>query len=197
MQAHLRSLGVAVVCAGLLCLPALAHAQDQKVTAGFKGAAGLGLVGAELGAVIPALVGVEATWAYIVFPLVGAAGGAIAGHFALDSPDRAELSVGALTLGMALVIPALIVTLAATAYDPGDTTNAEQARLGPPAQRVAKAQQLARTRQRLAAGGTGMLRLRGGELAVATPGLGLVPSVRAGGDWRISGVHFSLLSGQF
>ena len=44
-----------------------------------KGTVGLGLIGAELGFAIPALIGVEEIWPYIVFPTVGAVGGAVGG----------------------------------------------------------------------------------------------------------------------
>ncbi|HTU61399.1 MAG TPA: hypothetical protein VMF89_23250, partial [Polyangiales bacterium] len=68
----IRFCAIALVILGCLGPTSSTHAQDKQVEADFKGAVGLGLVGAELGAVIPALVGVEATWAYIVFPAVGA-----------------------------------------------------------------------------------------------------------------------------
>lgn len=83
-----------------------------------KGTIGLGLVGAEIGFVVPALAGWHEAWAFAVFPTVGAAGGAIAGYYLLDRPDRSRWSVAMLVTGMALVLPAMVVTLWATAYDP-------------------------------------------------------------------------------
>ncbi|MCS6797676.1 MAG: hypothetical protein NZ898_03965 [Myxococcota bacterium] len=96
-----------------------ARAQEQ-VEANFKGAVGLGLVGAEIGFVVPAAIGMEEVWPYAVFPVVGAAGGAIGGYFALDATGQTELSIAALALGMALAIPATVLTLSLTAYDPAD-----------------------------------------------------------------------------
>jgi hypothetical protein len=198
----LQFIGVAMVSLAVMALPAVsgARAQGKKVEADYKGAVGLGLVGAELGAVIPALAGVDATWAYIVFPAVGAAGGAVAGYFAIDNAGHAELSVAALTVGMALVIPALVVTLWATAYDPDDSPNATRSG-GPglasrghlPRPRLSAQ---AQRRVSLASAGAGMLRLADGELALATPGLALVPSVQRG-EMRLAGVNVSLLSGRF
>jgi hypothetical protein len=180
-----RSISIAVVTLGLVCSSVQAQeAYRQPVPADFKGAVGLGLVGAELGAVIPALAGLDATWAYIVFPVVGAAGGAVAGYFAIDNTGHAQLSVAALTLGMALVIPALVITLSLTAYDPQGDTDEGEAR-----------NKLRRARQ-LAAAGPGMLRMSRGELALAAPGVALVPGQTAE-PWRVSGVSVSLFSGQF
>jgi len=182
-----------------------AHAQGKAVAADYKGAVGLGLFGAEVGAVIPALAGVDAPWAYIVFPAVGAAGGAVAGYFAIDHAGHAELSVGVLTAGMALVIPALVITLWATAYDPdSDEADAQPMRgagvasAGRAGRVHARAPISAQARRRVsvASAGTGMLRLADGELGFATPGVALVPSVQRG-EMRLAGVNVSLLSGRF
>jgi len=195
MQALLRLMGGAIVIVGLLAQPSATQAQarpDDEVTAGFKGTVGLGLVGAELGAVIPAIIGLEATWAYLVFPAVGAAGGAVAGYFLLDDPNRVEASVIALTAGMALIIPALVTTLALTAYSPGDDAQdnaGSVVRLSPSDRRRA---QRARAAQRKASAGAGLLRLSEGELALSAPGLALVPGPRA-----ISGMSMALVSGHF
>lgn len=114
-----------------------AHAQTApvQVTATAKGIVGLGLIGAELGFVIPALAGLDQAWAFVVFPVIGAAGGAVAGYFALEQGGgHPELAVASLALGMALVIPTMVITLSATAYDPDDDPSAvveEPAAAGP------------------------------------------------------------------
>ena len=84
-----------------------------------KGTIGLALVGAELGLIIPSVSGLNEVWALTVFPIVGAAGGALAGYFALDKPaDDSETqgarksrleaaSVATLVVGLAGVIPAI------------------------------------------------------------------------------------------
>lgn len=207
LRFFLRTLAITVTAA-LVAAPSVTFAQNDKVQADFKGAIGLGLVGAELGGVIPALVGVDAdtTWAYIVFPAVGAAGGAIGGYFALDKPDRVELSIAALTLGMALVIPAFVITLSATAYDSGDVDNrsargspASQARMDK-ARAIAARQAQSRGWQRLralAASGPGLMRVVDGEFALAAPGLDVLPAMRVNGAMQVAGVSVSLLSGRF
>lgn len=91
------------------------HAQEalptDTVRATPKATIGLGLVGAELGLIIPAASGLTDAWALTVFPVVGAAGGALAGYFALDEPGREKGSVAALVVGLAGVLPAILVTV--------------------------------------------------------------------------------------
>lgn len=95
--------------------------KKDPVDPDFKGAIGLGLIGAELGFVIPALAGARDAWAFIVFPVVGAGGGGVAGYFAIEKgTGSAELAVATLVTGMALIIPAMVVTLSSTAYDPDE-----------------------------------------------------------------------------
>ncbi|MEY4580671.1 MAG: hypothetical protein RL701_5374 [Pseudomonadota bacterium] len=214
MHARLRFIlmGIAIVSVGLASAPVVTHAQTapKLVEADFKGAVGLGLIGAELGAVIPALAGLDAPWAYIVFPVVGAAGGALAGYFALDKPGNVGLSIGALTLGMALVVPAFVVTLSATAYDGGDVETAHtrtrpaQSGYAAAASRPSQFAQVSRAenRRRKAlrdefAAGPGFVRVVDGSLALATPAFAILPGTRSNGELRFSGVSVSLMSGRF
>ncbi|HET8932164.1 MAG TPA: hypothetical protein VFN67_01935 [Polyangiales bacterium] len=192
MLLRLRSFAFVLVISGLSAAATVgvAHAQNNQVEAGFKGTVGLGLVGAELGAVIPALAGLDATWAYIVFPVVGAAGGGLAGYFAIDNADKVELSVVALTAGMALVLPALIATLQLTSYDDDDQP--------PPPGGFARSRKhpgtMRRVEKQLAAG-PGMLRMSEGRLAFQAPGVALLPGAR--GESPVSGVNLALMSGRF
>ncbi|MDD9942147.1 MAG: hypothetical protein OXU20_13965 [Myxococcales bacterium] len=120
--------------------PAVGFAQDAasptaELSASPEGMIGLGLIGAEIGMLVPAIAGVSDTWAYLVFPTIGAAGGAVAGIFLLQdgSPTPAggvgspELAVAAFAVGLTGLIPALVVTMAATAYDPEDDADLAQA----------------------------------------------------------------------
>lgn len=191
MLLRLRFCAVALVLAGLFASVSVvnvAHAQNNQIEADFKGAVGLGLVGAELGAVIPAIAGIDATWAYLVFPVVGAAGGGLAGYFAIDRADKVELSVVALTAGMALILPALIATLQLTSYDDDD-----QAQPAPGT--FARQEKQRRRVQKQLAAGPGMLRVSEGRLALQAPGLALVPSARS--ESLVSGLNVSLMSGRF
>jgi hypothetical protein len=178
---QLRRLGViiAVVC-GVVFSTSPSHSfaqsnrdeQPESIDADPKGKVGLGLLGAELGVAIPAIIGMDAWWAYVVFPVVGAAGGAIAGHFLVDEKDKAELSVVLLTAGMTLVIPTLVLAAAATAYDPEEELS-DQASLG-----------------------SGAVRLDSGALTLAPPGISVLPDAQSG-KLNVSGVRVSLMSGRF
>ncbi|MDH3200164.1 MAG: hypothetical protein OEM15_04650 [Myxococcales bacterium] len=112
-----QRIGCGVAFAVILSLSAssrVAHAQalpSDTIRATPKATIGLGLVGAELGLIIPAAAGLTDPWALTVFPVVGAAGGALAGYFALDKPGREKGSVAALVVGLAGVIPAILVTV--------------------------------------------------------------------------------------
>jgi hypothetical protein len=168
---------LAVVMSVLACsaVSSPVHAQTDTgtpVEASPKGAIGIGLLGAELGVAVPAIIGVDAWWAYLVFPVAGAAGGALLGHFWIDNGNHAELSVVFLTAGMAFVIPTLVLAAAATAYDP-ESEASNQASLG-----------------------SGALRYDAGTLALAPPGVSVLPDAQAG-KLHVSGVHVSLVSGRF
>ena len=100
----------------LSAVPRAAEAQGSTVVfedlrATPKGTIGLGLVGAELGLIIPSVSGLNKAWALSVFPIVGATGGALAGYFALDKPGRSKGSVAVLVVGLAGVMPAILVTV--------------------------------------------------------------------------------------
>jgi hypothetical protein len=176
----------AVLITVLACLPASSLAQsaeNQPLKPDLKGAVGLGLIGAELGFVVPALAGARDAWVFIVFPVAGAAGGAAAGYFLLEKDKKdADLAVAALVTGMALVVPAMVVTIAATAYEPDEDELA------------------ARSLGRAAvAAGPGLVRLSERGLLLAPPGVAVVSA-----DERLTAeaprgrsLRVSLFSGQF
>ena len=127
-------LGVAVSAASTHLMSSRAEAQCMPMAARPcsqvdptpKAIIGVGLMGAELGLIIPALAGMRDLWPYIVFPLIGAAGGAVGG-WAIEQNTRnsPEISVALLAVGIALVVPAVVGTLALTAYSP--PSDSEQA----------------------------------------------------------------------
>lgn len=192
----IRALWLALAILTALATSAPAYAQDAAdpatvkeapLKADFKGAVGGGLLGAELGFVIPALAGAKGVWPYIVFPVLGAGGGAVGGYFLLEKGDgHPELAVGALTLGMALVVPAMVATIAATSYRPPEQIQS------------ARAKHL----REVAQSGDGLVRWSGESLALAAPSIAVVQSQSARaalrtGTQRTSSLRVSLLSGRF
>ncbi|MFI5306741.1 MAG: hypothetical protein ACHQ53_05280 [Polyangiales bacterium] len=167
------------------------------IKADFKGTIGLGLIGMELGMVIPAVAGARGAWPYIVFPVIGAGGGAAAGYFLLEKGSgHPELAVASLVTGMALLIPSLVLTLAETAYEPED----EQASTGPlPRWQGAR---LSKPLAAAAAAGPGLLRVSEKGVFVAPPALTVASMVtpqealRTGAP-RERVLHAPLLSGVF
>jgi hypothetical protein len=190
-------LGAMTLCAAMVLGPAArGHAQEnpQQVPADFKGIVGLGLIGGELGMVIPAIAGVDATWAYLVFPAVGAIGGGVAGYFLLENNDQTDVSIAMLGIGMALVIPSAVLTLSLTAYDPEESADVvtESARFDIRDARLARA--------RMRSGG-GLLRVADGGAWLGAPAVGPIASVDASGRpavrFGVTDFQLALVSGSF
>lgn len=155
-----------------------------------KGILGGGILGAEIGFIIPALIvnagarELDEAWAWILFPAIGAAGGAVAGYFALEDPAYdamgvaqsgfAEASVIVLAVSMALIVPTFVGVLALTSYNPGadsgqgatgDEDAGEAEEIGGGEEEDAAQSALRRT----LAGGGGVLRFADGELLLGVP----------------------------
>ena len=155
----------------------------EQIDATPKGTIGLGIMGAELGFAVPALAGLHDAWAFVVFPLIGAGGGAVAGFYLIDNKDNEKAAVGVLAASMALVIPTLVLTLAMTAYDPedegvvrvNDDDEAEDANADEgdeAAEPQDESAEQVRMRQRVAAAraGAGLFRLSEQGLQLGVPG---------------------------
>jgi hypothetical protein len=114
-----------------------AHASGPVSPTG-KGIVGGALLGGEVVTLTLGAVGVERGWPYFVFGAVGAAGGGVGGYFVEKATKgttdatsgavtgrTAEPALYMLAGGMALLIPALVVSLNATSYKPPDTDRPE------------------------------------------------------------------------
>ncbi len=136
----MRKAVAAITLAGLASTVLLTHtstAQAQTnvnvVTPTAKGIVGCALLGAEAVTLVQAAAGVRPRWAYIVFPLVGAAAGGVGGYFLEDAAaggtdtTLTALSVGSLVLGLGLVVPSVIAYVNATNYRPENDQPAEDA----------------------------------------------------------------------
>jgi hypothetical protein len=112
------SLVAALAAATIVAAPGTARADD--VTPNGKGIVGGGLLGGEIVVFGEALFGVHSTAAYLLGAGVGAAGGAVGGYFIEQNVSDGRVPVYMLAGGIALLIPAIVVTLDATRYLPNE-----------------------------------------------------------------------------
>jgi len=191
-------IGCAIALAAVISLSTAARTAEAQndLSATPKGTIGLGLVGAELGLIIPSVSGLNEIWALTVFPVVGAAGGALAGYFALDKPGREKGSVAALVVGLAGVIPAVLVTVKGVREE-------RQNRWEPTPQIQLRTEKEQRAFE-IAEAGPGLLRRSRSGLRVAAPGLsfsrraqGDAETARLGGLRDRTEMRLSLASGVF
>ncbi|MDB4946738.1 MAG: hypothetical protein JWP97_6272 [Labilithrix sp.] len=124
------ALATGVGAAALVGAPRVAHAED--VSPDGKGIVGTALLGAEAVVFTEAIIGVRSPLAYGL----GAAGGAIAGGlggYAIEqSVDTGRLPAYLLAGGLALLIPALVVTLDQTRYLPAQGSRDDRPVVTPP-----------------------------------------------------------------
>src|SRR5262249_38019864 len=99
--------------------PALAN--DSPVSGTGKGIAGGALLGEEVGLVTLSLAGAKQSWMYLTIPTALAIGGGIGGYFIEKGKVRTDpqVAVYKTRAGMALIIPAVVITLSANTYNPG------------------------------------------------------------------------------
>src|SRR5258708_27268259 len=106
-----------------------AHADTVSPTG--KGIAGGALLGGEVVTIVEALAGARPVWAYGVGFLVGAGGGGVGGFFIEQSSTDGRVPTYMLAGGLALVIPAIVLTLNATRYLPEEGATEDRAPTGP------------------------------------------------------------------
>lgn len=137
MAAHARKtyrLAVVATAAAFAASAALApirEARADEVASSPKAIVGLGLLGAEAVTITESLIGVHEPWAYIVGAVVGAGGGAVGGIFVDNGSSDGRAPMYLLAGGMALVIPALVLTLNATRYMPEAGATEDKSPTGP------------------------------------------------------------------
>jgi len=109
-----------------------AHADEVSSTG--KGIAGGALLGAEAVTIVESLAEVRPGWAYAVGALVGAGGGGVGGYFVEQGSSDGRAPSYMLAGGLALVIPALVLTLNATRYRPEEGATEDRVPVGPAAE---------------------------------------------------------------
>ncbi len=107
----------AVLGATVLAAP-LRDARADEVSPTGKGIVGGGLLGAEVPVIIEGIAGVHSGWVYLISAVVGAGGGAVGGYEIEKGSSDGMAPMYMLAGGLALVIPAVVLTLNATRYQP-------------------------------------------------------------------------------
>jgi hypothetical protein len=123
----------AVLGAGVLVAPEREARADDVASSG-KGIAGGALLGAELPTIIEGIAGVRPTWIYIVSAVVGAGGGGFGGYEIEKNSTDGKAPMYMLAGGLALVIPAMVLTLNATRYQPEEGATEDRTPVGPAAE---------------------------------------------------------------
>jgi hypothetical protein len=122
----------AVLGVGVLAAPTDARADD--VSSSGKGVAGGALLGAEVPTIIEGIAGVRPPWIYIVSAVVGAGGGGVGGYEIEKNSTDGKAPMYMLAGGLALVIPAVVLTLNATRYQPEEGATEDRTPVGPAAE---------------------------------------------------------------
>ena len=131
-----RPAALAAVLCGATALTAMAgDARADEISPTGKGIVGGGLLGAEVITIVEGVAGVRPGWAYWLGAIVGAGGGAVggwAGEQAVNGDGTIPMAM--LAGGLALVIPAIVVSLDATRFRPDEgATEDHPPTLGPAA----------------------------------------------------------------
>lgn len=160
-----------------------AYAQDPTTTGDrlkgdIAGTIGLGLLGAELGLLLPPAFKLQDQWwAWVLFPAAFGAGGAVAGVFAFEPRDpEPAITISILGAGMLLAVPAVVGASAVSSSR--------------------------RSRHIDQAQGGGLLHFGKGGPRVGAPAIGSAPVFSAGEQARFGlpqrgSVRVGLLSGRF
>ena len=114
---------LALLGATAVCAPA-AHADE--VSPSGKGIAGGILLGGEVVTITESLIGVRSGWAYLIGGGLGAVGGGLGGFAVEQASANGQGATYMLAGGMALIIPALVLTLNATRYRPSENATEDK-----------------------------------------------------------------------
>jgi hypothetical protein len=105
----------------------------ENVSPDGKGIVGGGLLGAELVTIVEGIADVRSGWAYGIGAVVGAGGGAVGGYFVEQNSSDGKVPMYLLAGGLALIIPAIVLTLNGTRYRPQEGSTDDNVPTGPAA----------------------------------------------------------------
>jgi hypothetical protein len=107
----------AILGATMVAAP-LRDARADDVSPTGKGIAGGALLGAEVPVIVEGIAGVHSGWVYFISAIVGAGGGGFGGYEVEKGSTDGKAPMYMLAGGLALVIPAIVLTLNGTRYQP-------------------------------------------------------------------------------
>ncbi len=107
------------------------QARADEVSPSGKGIVGGALLGAEVVTIVESLVGVRSGWAYLIGGVLGAGAGGVGGYFVEQNSSDGKAPVYMLAGGLALVIPAVVLSLDATRFRPEEGAAEDKAPTGP------------------------------------------------------------------
>jgi hypothetical protein len=109
------------------------EARADNVSPDGKGIVGGGLLGAEVVTIVEGIADVSSGWAYAIGAVVGAGGGAVGGYFVEQNSSDGKAPMYLLAGGLALVIPAIVLTVNGTRYRPQEGSTDDNVPTGSPA----------------------------------------------------------------
>ncbi len=128
------SLAVAALMTATVVAAPAREARADEVQPNGKGTVGGALLGAEAVTIVEALAGARPGWAYAVGAIVGAGGGGVAGHFIDNGSTDGKVPTYMLAGGLVLIIPAVVLMLNATRYQPEEGATEDNVPTGPAAE---------------------------------------------------------------
>jgi hypothetical protein len=128
------SLVATAVFVGATVLASGGDARADNVASTPKGTVGGALLGAEVVTITESLFGARPGWAYAVGAIVGAGGGGAAGYVVDQGSTDGKVPMYLLAGGLALIIPAIVLTLNATRYMPEEGATEDSVPTGPAAE---------------------------------------------------------------
>ena len=130
----LLAVAVSIGLAGASTLGGERVASADEVSPHGKGIVGGGLLGADVVTGTMGIIGVHNPWVYVIGGAVGAGGGAVGGWAVENASGDGRAPMYMLAGGLALIIPAVVLTLDATRFRPSDDATEDKAPTnGPPA----------------------------------------------------------------
>jgi len=123
----------ALVGASIVAAP-LREARADDVSPTGKGIAGGALLGGEAVWIVEGIIGVHSGWAYVIGGVLGAGGGGVGGYFIEKGSSDGKAPMYMLAGGLALVIPAVVLMLNGTRFQPEEGAAEDRTPVGPPAE---------------------------------------------------------------